>query len=337
MTERAEELGHESDSIPLTNVRHESDESDDVTGNFPIADSPPVETELAQDIQAPSRAQDPSRIVGTGGPPVASTVTTSTRQSHIRQAPPALTRAQAWAATASLNIDIITYALLTTLVGLPIYYAVGYAMPVQLGTNVIFYLLAIRIPAKYKTFLHPVLVSSAFTILAVWVLALIRHNSLDEGLRAYTTGTKYTELWDETPNLAPPGAGDVFGSVLDVSIVALGLPMFKYRQELKTRFLAIVIPNISLSVGSLLGYPAFCYAIGISPPRSLAFASRSLTLALATPATKNLGGDLYTVAPLCIFSGIIGVVAGPWLLKKLRIPEGCTRQADDIFTTNLCR
>ena len=117
----------------------------------------------------------------------------------------------------------------------------------------------------------------------------------------------------------------MFGSVLDVSIVALGLPMFRYRNELKARFMTIIIPNVVVSIGSLFAYPIFCYHIGISAPRGLAFASRSLTLALATPATKNLGGDSFTIAPLCIFSGIAGVVVGPLGLNLLKIPKGNVR------------
>ena len=119
-----------------------------------------------------------------------------------------------------------------------------------------------------------------------------------------------------------PGAGDIFGSVLDASIVALALPMFSYRQELRRHFFAIVIPNVVISIGSLFGYPAMCYAIGISSKRSLAFASRSLTLALATPATKNLGGDVNTNAALAIMSGIMGVLVGQRILAWLKIPEG---------------
>jgi putative effector of murein hydrolase len=98
--------------------------------------------------------------------------------------------------------------------------------------------------------------------------------------------------------------------------------MFSYRQELKRHFFAIVIPNVTISIGSLFGYPALCYAIGISSKRSLAFAGRSLTLALATPATKNLGGDVNTNAALAIMSGILGVLVGQRILELLKIPEG---------------
>lgn len=90
------------------------------------------------------------------------------------------------------------------------------------------------------------------------------------------------------------------------------------------QFFPIFIPTISIAIGSLFGYPFLCHAIGISTARSLSFPSRSLTLALATPATQNLGGDLSLVAVLCILSGIMGVLIGPQLLDLLNIPQGET-------------
>ncbi|RTE76041.1 hypothetical protein BHE90_009505 [Fusarium euwallaceae] len=63
------------------------------------------------------------------------------------------------------------------------------------------------------------------------------------------------------------------------------------------------------------------YAIGISAEHSLALASRSLTVALAIPATENLGGDLSTVAAVAVMSGIIGALIGQRLLNWMRIPK----------------
>ncbi|KAI4726985.1 hypothetical protein E4T49_05281 [Aureobasidium sp. EXF-10728] len=329
MTERAEELGRQDDSIPLTQARHDSNASE-----VPTVQSISTQTGSGQtstpsppngfaDIQAPSKAMDPDSVTGTGGPPVAANATTSSIVSaSVRHNAAPLTRPQRYAAFVSVNFDILTYGALFLFVGLPIYYGLGYAMPVQLSLNVVFYFAALRLPPTYRTYLHPVLVSSAFTILGIWILALIRQNTLRDGLLAYTTNTKYTQLWDDDQGLKPPGAGDMFGSVLDVSIVALSLPMYRYRNELKARFMTIIVPNVVVAIGSLFAYPIFCYHIGITAPRGLAFASRSLTLALATPATKNLGGDPFTIAPLCIFSGIAGVIVGPIGLDLLRIPKG---------------
>ncbi|TVY80701.1 Plastidal glycolate/glycerate translocator 1-like chloroplastic protein [Lachnellula suecica] len=329
ITERAEEMGNESDAIPLANAvssRHESEV------NLPSGTTNPALTggtftppglveDMANDLIAPQRTQDPSLIRGTGGPPDHDASLNTARNSPPLQAPLPLTRPQRWAAFINLNFDRITYTIIFLFVGLPIYYTTGYAMPAQLAFNVLAYFAALALPPRWKQFLHPVLVSSAITILGVWILGLIRGENLTQILTSYKTGTTYLDLWHGETSLPLPGAGDIFGSVLDASIVALALPMFSYRQELKRHFFAIVIPNVTISVGSLFGYPALCYAIGISSTRSLAFAGRSLTLALATPATKNLGGDVNTNAALAIMSGILGVLIGPRILEWLRIPE----------------
>jgi putative effector of murein hydrolase len=316
--ERTEELGDEDDVIPLadSSISRIRQDSEVTLANSPAED-------LSNDLIAPQRAQDPSLVRGTGGPPeYESQLPEVSRTRQILQAPLPLTRPQRWAALINANFDRITYAFLFIFVGIPIYYATGYAMPAQLTFNVLAYFAALALPLRWKQFLHPVLVSSAITILGIWILGLIRGDSLDDVLNIYKTGSNYLSFWHDDENIPRPGAGDVFGSVLDASIVALALPMYNYRGELKRHFFAIVIPNVVVSIGSLFGYPALCYAIGISSKRSLSFAARSLTLALATPAVRNLGGDLNTVAALAIMSGILGVLIGPRMLRWLRIPEG---------------
>lgn len=321
ITERAEEMGTEDDAIPLAeNDRSRQDAESDAVTNTPATSS--LADDLANDLAAPQRAQDPSLVRGSGGPPEADTASTSIhRIRDILQAPLPLTRPQRWAFFINSNLDRLTYLVIFLFIGIPIYYSTGYAMPAHLTFNVLAYYAALSLPVKWKQVLHPVLVSSAVTIVGIWIMGLIRGDSLHDTLAVYKTGTNYLRLWHGENN-PKPGAGDIFSSVLDASIVALALPMYNYRHELRNHFFAIVIPNIAISVASLFGYPALCYAIGISSKRSLAFAARSLTLALATPAVKNLGGDLNTGSAVAIMSGIMGVLIGPRMLKWLKIPEG---------------
>jgi len=54
------------------------------------------------------------------------------------------------------------------------------------------------------------------------------------GLKEYRTQTPYIQyVFGPRENLPPPGAGDLLATVLDVSIVALAIPMFNHRAELK--------------------------------------------------------------------------------------------------------
>lgn len=325
--ERAEEMGDEDDAIPLSELPDRTQHTPATTpldsGANSMVFAPELTADLTSDLAAPAKTQDPSQVRGTGGPPVAAfEAQTPLTVIPAQQDTTSLTRPQRWAAFTSRYLDLITYTMLFIFVGIPVYYATGYAMPAQLTFNILAYFVALALPAQWRKVLHPVLVSSAITLLGIWILGLIRGDSLYTTLALYKTGTTYQELWDGKKGLQAPGAGDIFGTVLDASIVALALPMFQYRNELKQHFFAIIIPNVAISVASLFGYPALCYAIGISPQRSLAFSARSLTLALATPAVRNLGGDLSTVAALCIMSGIAGALIGPRILQWLRIPDG---------------
>jgi len=325
ITERAEEMGHEDDAIPLADTTPAGPTQDSSQyDSHPSAEESTQDfsADLAADLTVPSHTQDPSEIRWTVSPPAENVVAQDPAWTRdLRLIPLPLSRSQRWAAFIYSNVDIITYSVLFIFVGIPIYYVRDYAMPVQLTVNVLAYFAALSIPARWKQFLHPVLVSSLITVLGIWILGLIRGASLDDTLTVYKTGTKYLQLWDGHRGLRAPGAGDIFSSVLDASIVSLALPMFQYRKELKRHFFAIIIPNIAMSIASLFGYPPLCYAIGISPQRSLSFTARSLTLALAIPAVDNLGGDPNTVAAIAIMSGILGVLVGLRMLRLLRIPE----------------
>ncbi|KAI9803289.1 MAG: hypothetical protein M1825_002080 [Sarcosagium campestre] len=305
VTERAEEMGNEADEIPLTRL-----ENTDALPYAPSLSSPPPS-------HIPSAARQEEDVSPN---PIPSHSTTP--MTILRQDPVPLTRPQRWASRINARLKLLAYMALFMLIGLPLYYSTGYAMPAQLCLSILTYFAALSLPARSLRILHPVLVSSALSILGIWVLALTRKLTLREGLATYVTKTRYLQLWRPGHGELPlPGAGDVFSSILDASIVALALPMFQYRHELKRHLLVIAVPTILLATFSLFGYPAVCAAIGLAPARSLAFAARSLTLALATPAATNLGGDLSLVAVLCIMSGILGVLIGPLLLKWMRIPE----------------
>ncbi len=241
------------------------------------------------------------------------------------QAPPPPRRSGRWAAAVAGHLDLLTYGALFLLVGLPAYYAGGYAMPMQLSLGVLAYFAALAVPPAWRRFLHPVIVSSLLSVLGLWVLGLARGDGLRASLAQYRTGATYSALWSGGGGAGGPrrpGAGDVVTSALDASIVSLALPMYQYRRELRAHLPAIAVPNVAVSVGTLFAYPPLCRAVGIGAERSLSFTARSLTLALATPAVANLGGDPNTVAALAITSGILGVLVGQRMLAFLRIPEG---------------
>lgn len=320
---RAEELGPPEDEIPVALASPGLQtplESTDVSAR--------TSTVALQDLTPPEQSVEPTHIQPVAGQTDSSPSNQSPSPPPLpHQTPPPPPRARLWAAVIQAHLDTATYLLLFLCVGLPIYYTISYAMPLQLSFTVLMYFAALSLPLKWKQVLHPVIVSAFLTVMGIWIFGLIHKQSLTPILQEYTTGLKYLQIWEHaaattTPTATLPGAGDILSTTLDASIVSLALPMFQYRRELVQHFTAIVLPNLVLSIGSLYAYPSVCFAIGISATRSLAFASRSLTLALAIPATENLGGDRNTVAAVAIMSGIVGALIGGRVLTWLKIPEG---------------
>ncbi|RSL86553.1 hypothetical protein CEP51_002766 [Fusarium floridanum] len=229
-------------------------------------------------------------------------------------------RVRVWASKIIGHLDTAIFGLIL-LAGVPVYCVTGYAMPVHLGVCVLSYQVAMYVPARHRTYLHPILVSATASVLIIWALGAIRGDNLYTALHQFKTGVTYHSLLLNPRSQMPPGGGDMLIAVLDAGIIALSLPMHKYRRELREHLFIILLPCLALSVSSLFAYPSVCYAIGISAEHSLALASRSLTVALAIPATENLGGDLSTVAAVAVMSGIIGALIGQRLLNWMRIPK----------------
>ncbi|KAM0324901.1 hypothetical protein ACHAQA_007867 [Verticillium albo-atrum] len=321
ITQRAEEMGNETDEIPLAETPR-TEEPSSAPPSAPISTVPSSVSLNTLAPLPPSRNASHvflSETLRSGRRHENETSALNTPPSLPPQAPIPHPRAQIWAAFLTHHSDHLTYGALFLFVGIPLYYTSTYAMPLQLTVTVLAYFIALAIPLRWRQYIHPVLVTALLAVLTLWALA--GGGSLARALGPYRTGATYLRLWSGTASSALPGAGDLFATVLDAAIVSLALPMYQYRRELRAHFLAIVLPNLVLAVASLFCYPAVCFAIGIEARRALAFASRSLTLALATPATENLGGDVNAVAALAIFSGIAGVLIGERMLRWMRIPE----------------
>ncbi|EEY17406.1 conserved hypothetical protein [Verticillium alfalfae VaMs.102] len=291
IAERAEEMGNETDEIPLA-AAPRGEESSSAPTSAPISAVPSSVSLNTLAPLPPSRNASHvflSDTLRSGGHHLNETSALNVSPSLPPQVPLPHPRTQIWAAWLTHHSDHLTYGAL--LLHSP-------------------ELASIHPPGpRHSPHQRP------------HSLGARRRRPLSKALAPYRTGATYLRLWSGDATSALPGAGDMLATVLDASIVSLALPMYQYRRELRAHFLAIVLPNLVLAVASLFCYPVVCYAIGIEARRALAFASRSLTLALAIPATENLGGDVNAVAALAIFSGIAGVLIGERMLRWMRIPE----------------
>lgn len=241
-------------------------------------------------------------------------------------------------------IDWIIYGLIF-IISLPLYYVTSLHvfLPYHLGITIIAYYLAILIPQKWpwtKNFAHPILILTAEILFVCFIGSLIYHKGKPQGflddLKFYRTGKNYLNLFngqiilnngkestlpvnDYTVTPKWPGCGDILSSLMDISIVALSLPMFTHRRDFIKNFWVLMPPILVSITLTFLLYPIVCYHIGIEATRSIGFIGRSVTLALGTPLITALDGSVSLMAVCTILSGICGVLVGDVLFKLLRV------------------
>jgi putative effector of murein hydrolase len=125
-----------------------------------------------------------------------------------------------------------------------------------------------------------------------------------------------------TPAIA---AGDVANAILSAGLVCWGLKLWEYRRRLlSSAGLTILLVSCAAAAGNVVLGPLLARRMlgshGAQPGYDLAFAARTVTLALGAPAVARLGGDVGLNAAMVVVNGImfqmlLGLGAGGWLLR----------------------
>lgn len=166
--------------------------------------------------------------------------------------------------------------------------------------TVIIYLLTNLLYVRYrKTFLNPVLASTAILVL-ILVLGTIPYDT-------YMTG------------------GSWIGTLLGPAVVALAIPLYKQRDLLFTNLLPIVS---GIATGVAVGMASgilFTQLFRFSEELILTVLPKSLTTPVAMQIASNLGGIPSLAAVFVMVAGFTGYIIGPVLLKWLHIDSAIGR------------
>ena len=156
------------------------------------------------------------------------------------------------------------------------------------------------------TLLNAVLWTSLGMIAYVVAKSAVKRTSVEAVLDDFATGTTLADVMRARP-AAGLGAGDVAVSVLDAGIVSWGLRLFECRRQLlSVAGLATLLVGTAAALGNVVCGPLLVGAMGLRPAaRCLAFAARSVTLALAGPAMARLDGDVGLNAAMVVLNGIL--------------------------------
>ncbi|KAH6624095.1 hypothetical protein B0J18DRAFT_427243 [Chaetomium sp. MPI-SDFR-AT-0129] len=251
------------------------------------------------------------------------------------------------------NPILVICWLLTFTVGVPLRYCTG--NDPLLATLLLFslWLTTIAIQATIKSssifpprirtllsgLLNPVLWTALTMISYVFTDASLSSRSLPAMLATLQTNTPLSSiiLHAATPYSQPSAsltmaAGDVAITILNAGLVAWGLKLYAHRTHLLSRSGATVcIVSSVLALANLVGGPVLAArALGVRPRgAAVAFAARSVTIALGNPVMKMLRGDAGLCAAMVVAGGIVyqmgmGLGVGVWL-ERVVVDRGIAR------------
>ncbi|KAK0737233.1 hypothetical protein B0T21DRAFT_286125 [Apiosordaria backusii] len=214
---------------------------------------------------------------------------------------------------------LLTWTLTLT-VGLPLRLCL--ALDTPLSTLLLFSLwlstLSIQSALKPSPRLGPflrTLLSGLFNAVLWTSLSMAAYLLLDGHLSSRTLQDMLSTLRTDNPfssslvkNFSVPmTAGDVALSILNAGLVSWGLKLYEYRLQLLSRAgLTVFTVSSLLALGNISCGPLLAHTMGVAPQnRALAFAARSVTLALGNPVLDTLHADKSLNAAMVVISGIV--------------------------------
>lgn len=231
--------------------------------------------------------------------------------------------------------DLITPTIysIVFIVGIPLYFVYDFGLLLFLALNILTFIAAITVvPPKIRRIVHPILSTSLATVLLIWAFAAMKGISLNDCLnRFYSVDAKYAVLWDPNGYEGPiPGAGDVLFSTLDAGIIALAVPMYRYRKELRETFVRMCLVLLPCVALSLFFWNLIADLMGMDAVRSLAFSARFMSTPLAIELANNIGADVSITVILVVITGVVAaILKEQFFFRLMRVRK------DDYLTVGL--
>ncbi|KAL9553477.1 hypothetical protein MBANPS3_003271 [Mucor bainieri] len=186
--------------------------------------------------------------------------------------------------------------------------------------TLLLYSASCRLPVKLRIIIHPIILTSACTMAGIAYFERVKGFDIKHGVNLYKTGITFISLVEKT-NVGWPGGGDILGVAMDVSIISLAFNVYKSRPGSLREWLIVVLSIAPMAFLIMFVTPLFAHGIGCTPADSLVWASRSVTTAIGIVIGKVLGADESVVTCIIVFTGIMGPLFGPYLLKLARVRD----------------
>lgn len=115
--------------------------------------------------------------------------------------------------------------------------------------------------------------------------------------------------------------GDIILFLLGPSVVALGVPLYQRRAEVKQRLVPILAGITAGSIVSIITASGIILLMGGSEQLALTVAPKSVTTPIAIGISAKFGGIVPLTAAIVVATGCFGAVVGPSFCRLLGIND----------------
>lgn len=113
--------------------------------------------------------------------------------------------------------------------------------------------------------------------------------------------------------------GDVISLFLAPATAVLALSVYSQLEVLKKHFLPVVCGCLAGSIVSMVSAGALCMAFGLDDALTAAMIPKSVTTPIAMEISRQHGGLVAVTVAAVIFTGILGAILSPLLIKIFHI------------------
>ncbi|PCJ35307.1 MAG: hypothetical protein COA99_13965 [Moraxellaceae bacterium] len=101
--------------------------------------------------------------------------------------------------------------------------------------------------------------------------------------------------------------------------VALAIPLYENFKRIRAMLLPILMTIVFGSLCTVSIAVVIAWGLGVSETTLLSLTTKSITTPIAMAVTSQIGGAPALAAMFVIFTGIIGVILGPYILDKTKV------------------
>ena len=179
------------------------------------------------------------------------------------------------------------------------------------------------IPANYLSPLSPMGAFYFFLTVVVFAIAWqiqikLKHPLLNPTLISILAVIAILVGFD-IPYAEYKQGGDGLSNLLDIAVVALGVPLYKQMKDNLRELPGVILVVTISSTFALASTVALALFAGADATLATSLATKSVTTPIAVMITEGLGGTSSLAAISVIFSGLMGAVFGIPALNLLKI------------------